>query len=38
MMLSSTPTVAHADSPSLVVIRTRVMASVPCPASRMRTL
>ena len=33
-----TPTVTHEDSPSVVSMRTRVMASVPWPWSRMRTL
>ena len=36
--LAPTPTVTHDDSPSVVSISTRVMASVPWPWSRMRTL
>ena len=37
MMLAPTPTVTHESLPSVVSISTRVMASVPCPWSRMRT-
>ena len=36
--LAPTPTVTHVDSPSLVSISTRVIASVPWPWSRIRTL
>ncbi len=36
--LCPTPTVTHELSPSEVSISTRVIASVPCPWSRMRTL
>ena len=38
MTLWPTPTVTHDDSPSEVSISTRVIASVPWPWSRMRTL
>ena len=36
--LAPTPTVTHDDSPSVVSMSTRVIASVPWPWSRMRTL
>ena len=37
-MLASTPTVSHVSTPSVDVTSTRVTASVPAVASRMRTL
>ena len=38
MTLCPTPTVTHDDAPSLVSMSTRVIASVPWPWSRIRTL
>jgi hypothetical protein len=38
MMLALAPTVLQVRAPLRVSIRTRVMALVPLPASRMRTL
>src|SRR5579862_1600528 len=38
MMLSCTPTVPHVSLPSVLSMMTRVLAAVPLPLSRMRTL